>query len=178
MYMGGMICKYSATCLVSTWIRIHSWLVSTPHSVPSYCTPCQPVLIVSTHTSRSNKKYRFDVPYKVLTNLVSNICTYVLVHMYYMTPLFHGVYVIYGSLIIQNCISWNFVPILYYNALYILCALCVLYVLYALYVQCVLCVLYVLYVHMYCIYYMHCMYCMHCMYYMYVIVGCSVGVPI
>ena len=53
--------KYSATCLVSTWVSTHSWLVSTPHSVPSSCTLCQPVLIVST----SDKKYRFGVPFKV-----------------------------------------------------------------------------------------------------------------
>ena len=46
--------------LVST----HSWLMSTPHSVPSSCTLCQPVLIVST----SDKKYIFGVPFKVLLN--------------------------------------------------------------------------------------------------------------
>ena len=38
----------------------------TPHSVPSSCTLCQPVLIVST----SDKKYRFGVPFKVLTKQV------------------------------------------------------------------------------------------------------------
>ena len=47
-------CSYSATCLVSTQVSIHSWLVSTTHSVPSLCTLCQTVLIVST-----DRKYRF-----------------------------------------------------------------------------------------------------------------------
>ena len=36
------------------------------HSVPSSCTLCQPVLIAST----SDKKYRFGVPFKVLTKQV------------------------------------------------------------------------------------------------------------
>ena len=53
--------KYSATCLVSTLAGTYFWLVSTPHSVPSSCTLCQPVLTVST----SDKKYRFGVPFKV-----------------------------------------------------------------------------------------------------------------
>ena len=55
--------KYSTTCLVSTLVSTHSWLVSTLHSFPSSCTLCQPVLTVST----SDKKYRFGVPFKVLT---------------------------------------------------------------------------------------------------------------
>ena len=37
---------YSTTCLVSTWVSTHSWLVGTLHSVPSSCTPCQPVQVV------------------------------------------------------------------------------------------------------------------------------------
>ena len=49
---------YSTTCLVSTLVSTHSWLVSSPHSVPSSCTLCQPVLIVRTF----DKKYRFGVP--------------------------------------------------------------------------------------------------------------------
>ena len=57
---------YSATCLVSTWVSTHSWLVSTLHSVPSSCTLCQTVLIGST----SDKKYRFGVPFRVLTKQV------------------------------------------------------------------------------------------------------------
>ena len=40
--------------------------MSTLHSVPSSCTQCQPVLIVST----SDKKYRLGVPFKVLTEQV------------------------------------------------------------------------------------------------------------
>ena len=60
--------KYSTTCLLSTLVSTYSWLVSTLHSVPSSCTLCQPVLIVST----SDKKYKFSVPFKVLTNLPSN----------------------------------------------------------------------------------------------------------
>ena len=58
--------NYSVTCLVSTWVSTFSWLVSTLHSVPSSCTLCQPVLIVST----SDKKYRFGVPFKVLAKQV------------------------------------------------------------------------------------------------------------
>ena len=43
------------------------------HSVPSSCTVCQTVLIVST----SDKKYRFGVPFKVLTKQVEQY-----IHMY------------------------------------------------------------------------------------------------
>ena len=43
-----------------------SLLMHTPHSVPSSCTQCQPVLLAST----SDKKYRFGVPFKVLTKQV------------------------------------------------------------------------------------------------------------
>ena len=52
---------------VSTWVSIYILLVDihTPHSVPSSCTPCQPVLVVST----SDKMYRFSVPFKVLSKL-------------------------------------------------------------------------------------------------------------
>ena len=57
---------YSATCLVSTLVSTYSWLVSTPHSVPSSCTLCQTVLIAST----SDRKYRFGVPFKVVTRQV------------------------------------------------------------------------------------------------------------
>ena len=59
-----LIC--SATCLVSIRVTTHSWLVHTPHSVPSLCTLCQPVLIVRT----SGKKFTFGVPFKVLTRQV------------------------------------------------------------------------------------------------------------
>ena len=45
--------KYSATCLVSTW-------VSTLHSVPNLCT-----MLTST-----DSKYRFGVPFKVITKEV------------------------------------------------------------------------------------------------------------
>ena len=40
--------KYRTTCLVSTLVSTISWLVHTPHSVPSSYTVHQPVLIVST----------------------------------------------------------------------------------------------------------------------------------
>ena len=43
--------------------------MSTPHSVPSSCTPCQPVLIAST----SDKKYRFSVPFKVLNKKLNSV---------------------------------------------------------------------------------------------------------
>ena len=51
---------YSATCSVNTLVSgtrvsMYSWLVSTPHSAPSSCTLCQPVLIAST----SDKRFRF-----------------------------------------------------------------------------------------------------------------------
>ena len=51
---------YSATCSVNTLVSgtrvsTYSWLVSTPHSAPSSCTLCQPVLMAST----SDKRYRF-----------------------------------------------------------------------------------------------------------------------
>ena len=61
-----MVHMYSATCLVSTWVSTYSLLVSTLHSVPSSCTLCTPVLIVST----SDKKYRFGGPFKILTKQV------------------------------------------------------------------------------------------------------------
>ena len=54
---------------VSTLTNTHSWLVSTPHSVPSSCTLCQPVLVVST----SDKKHRYGLPFKVLTK---QVCLY------------------------------------------------------------------------------------------------------
>ena len=41
-------------------------ILYTPHSVPSSCTLCQPVLIVST----SDKKYRSGVPFGVPTKQV------------------------------------------------------------------------------------------------------------
>ena len=68
---------YSVTCLVATWISTYSWFVSTLYLVPSSCTLCQPVLIVST----SDKKYRFGMPFKVLTKQVClydmlTVCTY------------------------------------------------------------------------------------------------------
>ena len=44
--------------------------MSTLHSVPSSRTLCQPVLIAST----SDKKYRFGVPFKVLTKQVGLYC--------------------------------------------------------------------------------------------------------
>ena len=46
----------------------HSWLVNTPHSVPSSCTICQPVLMV--RVSTSDRKYRFGIPFKVRTYLL------------------------------------------------------------------------------------------------------------
>ena len=66
--------------LVSSLVSMN-WLVSMPYSVPSACTLCQPVLIVST----SDKKYRFGVPFKVLTKWAELVlvCMYVLyVHRY------------------------------------------------------------------------------------------------
>ena len=58
--------NYSATCLGSTLVSTYSWVVSTPHSIPSSCTLCQPLLTVST----SDMKYRFGVPLKVFTKQV------------------------------------------------------------------------------------------------------------
>ena len=43
------ISTYSTTCLVSTWVSTYSWLASTSHLVPGSCTPCQPVVMVSTY---------------------------------------------------------------------------------------------------------------------------------
>ena len=43
------------------------YIESTLHSLPSSCSLCQPVLIVST----SDKKYRFGVPFKVLVKQAS-----------------------------------------------------------------------------------------------------------
>ena len=72
MYVHLCICVYIqynslSNSPVSTWVSIYILLVDThtPHSVPSLCTPCQPVLVVST----SDKKYRFGVPFKVLSKL-------------------------------------------------------------------------------------------------------------
>ena len=42
------------------------FVTHTPHSVPSSCTLCQPVLMVST----SDKKYRFGVPFELHTEQV------------------------------------------------------------------------------------------------------------
>ena len=69
MYVRMCICVYIqynslSNSPVSTWVSIIYILLvdtHTPHSVPSSCTPCQPVLVVST----SEKKYRFGVPFKV-----------------------------------------------------------------------------------------------------------------
>ena len=73
MYVHLCICVYIqynslSNSPVSTWVSILYVLLvdaHTPHSVPSSCTPCQPVLVVST----SDKKYRFGVPFKVLSKL-------------------------------------------------------------------------------------------------------------
>ena len=50
-------------CLESTLVSTHSWLVSTPHSVPSSCTLWQLVVIASNLA----KMCRFGVPFTVLT---------------------------------------------------------------------------------------------------------------
>ena len=90
MYLPMCICVYIqynslSNSPVSTWVSIYILLVDThtPHSVPSSCTPCQPVLVVST----SDIKYRFGVPFKVLSKLGYiytcihiNVCKYL--HMY------------------------------------------------------------------------------------------------
>ena len=52
---------YASTMYIHT-----KGFIQTLHSVPISCTLCQPVLIVST----SDKKYRFGVPFKVLTKQV------------------------------------------------------------------------------------------------------------
>ena len=72
MYVCVFVCVYIqynslSNSPVSTWVSIYILLVGThtPHSVPSSCTPCQPVLVVSTF----DKKYRFGVPFKVLSKL-------------------------------------------------------------------------------------------------------------
>ena len=72
MYVCVFVCVYIqynslSNSPVSTWVNIYILLVDThtPHSVPSSCTPCQPVLVVSTF----DKKYRFGVPFKVLSKL-------------------------------------------------------------------------------------------------------------
>ena len=54
-----------STCITLLRESVHmfSWLVSTPQSVPIFCTLCQPVPTVST----SNKMYRFAVSFKILT---------------------------------------------------------------------------------------------------------------
>ena len=74
MYVCVCICVYIqynslSNSPVSTWVSIYILLVDThtPHSVPSSChvMPCQPLLVVST----SDEKYRFGVPFKVLSKL-------------------------------------------------------------------------------------------------------------
>ena len=78
MFMYIRMCVHMCICVyiqynslsnspVSTWVSICILLVDThtPYSVPSSCTPCQPVLVVST----SDKKSRFGVPFKVLSKL-------------------------------------------------------------------------------------------------------------
>ena len=52
-------------CNLLNKVRIHL-LIRTLHSVPSSCTLCQLVLMVST----SDIKYKFGVPFNVLTNQV------------------------------------------------------------------------------------------------------------
>ena len=73
MNRSGWIChlhatsKYSATCLVSTLVSTHSWLIiHFTQSLAHVHYVCQPVLIAST----SDKKHRFVVPFKVLTKQV------------------------------------------------------------------------------------------------------------
>ena len=87
VYVYTYVCMYVCVCVyiqynslsnspVSTWVSIYILLVDTrtPHTVPSSCTPCQPVLVVSTS----------GVPFKVLSKLDYicspvhiNVCTYV-----------------------------------------------------------------------------------------------------
>ena len=65
----------------------------TLHSVPSSCTLCQPVLVVST----SDEKYRFGVPFKVLTKQVG-------LHTCRVVPCI-GLYVVCGQVIVFTIAS-------------------------------------------------------------------------
>ena len=73
---------------VSTWVSIYILLVDThtPHSVPSSCTPCQPVLVVSTSDKSTDLvcPSRYLASWTIYAHLRTYkrmyICTYV--HMY------------------------------------------------------------------------------------------------
>ena len=75
---GVCVCVCVSMCL-QLRVLLVMYVVDTLHSVPSSCTLCQPVLIVST----SDKKYRFGVPFKVLTKQVGlHTSSYITVFLY------------------------------------------------------------------------------------------------
>ena len=72
MYIHTFAPLYSAISKYIHLLALHTYiplLMHTPHSVSSSCSPCQTVLIVSTDM----RKYRFGVPFKVCTYLLSEL---------------------------------------------------------------------------------------------------------